>query len=106
MRPALLHARRVPGAAIAVALEAVVLDLDARAARAVRGEADLDLARAGRIGLGHPVGVDLPREPQPRGRLPGEHPPPVAAEAVRALLAAQPARAPVHPDRHERFLRP
>ena len=105
--PAVLGAprRAVALGALAVALEARVQEADARLV-SVALEGDLDLARVVGIGVGHPGRADLPGEHEPPRRLPREHAPPVAAEAMRADLEAHAALAGLDPDVLELLLRP
>ena len=60
------------GAGSAVALDVAVLELDEGGAVVGGGEADLDLAAFGELGLELPVGVDLPGHDEAVGRIPDE----------------------------------
>src|SRR4051812_18607568 len=61
-----------------------MLELDARPARALCNEADLDFRFKLRIVL--PVGGDVPREHEPRRRFPNEDRAPLAGASVLAAL--------------------
>src|SRR6185437_570065 len=78
-------------AASAEALEAPVLELDRGCVSPVRNETQLDLGL--QVGVVLPVGSDVPREHQPRVRLPRED----AAPLTRAPILASFVPAPAHP---------
>src|SRR5512132_4515043 len=67
-------------------LQMPVFEADGALVGAVGAEADLDLAGVGGVGVVLPLAVDLPGDDQPMGRLPGQHPAPLALAAVAALF--------------------
>src|SRR5918999_1209551 len=99
------HRLAVALGAVAVAGELPMLELDPGRG-VLTHEPDLDLARERRIGHWLAAGTDLPGEGEPPGRLPGEHPSPVAAEAMRAALEARASLARLDRDRLEHCLAP
>src|SRR5689334_15939202 len=77
-------AHRLPSRA--VTLDVAMLELDARAIGANRGEAHLDLAALVVIGLELPLNADIPADHKALRWLIGEHPRPTAHAAVHAAV--------------------
>lgn len=86
----------VPLGRFAVPVEVPVLQLDPGALGAVGEEQHLHLAGPGRVRHRHPVRADLPDEDESARRVPGEHPAPVGAKAVRADLVEHAAGSRLH----------
>src|SRR4029450_8625801 len=74
------------GLAVDEPLQVSVFEGDGGPLGSVGGEADLDLAGVGGVGVVLPLAVDLPGDDQPMGWFPGQHSAPVALAAVGALF--------------------
>src|SRR5262249_59721425 len=94
-RPALVAGNALADAfpAVAVAVEAAVLDLYPGALRGFGGEADLPFAGLHEVGLDPPVRADVPAEQDAVRRVVGKHAGPSAFAAVDAAVVERAADA-------------
>src|SRR5579871_6684607 len=90
--------------AFAVTLDCAVLKFDEGSGGAFFGEADVDFAGFGEVGIELPVGAEVPGEGDAMRRLPGEDMAPVAVVAFGVALVPAAAFARLDDDVLEGFL--